>query len=50
MALQREPGVFAIHPRAVVAHANQYLPAILELDAHGVRARIEGVLDELLDH
>ena len=48
MALQRELRVFPIHARAVVAHANQRLAAVLQLDPDGVRAGIERVLDELL--
>ena len=50
MALQGEAGVVAVHPRAVVAHADQYLPAIFQLDAHAARPGIERILDELLDH
>jgi hypothetical protein len=49
VALQRKLRVVAIHPRTVVAHANQRLAAILQLDADGTGAGIEGVLDQLFD-
>src|SRR6266850_5771719 len=48
VALQRELRVFPIHPRAVVAHADQVLAAILQLDPDRMRAGIERVLDQLL--
>ena len=50
MALQREPRVLAVHARAVVADANQRLAAVLQVHAHRLRAGIERVLDQLLDH
>src|SRR6266516_2321372 len=49
VALQRELRVVAIHPRAVVAHANQRLAPVLQLDADRPGAGIEAVLDQLLD-
>src|SRR6266851_2927151 len=49
VTLQGELRILAIHPRTVVAHADQRLAAVLELDPYGVRAGIEGILDELLD-
>ncbi len=49
MTLQRELRVLAIHPRAVVAHANQRLAPVLQLDADRSGAGIEAVLDQLLD-
>src|SRR5207247_5297515 len=48
VALQSELCVFPIHPRAVVAHADQVLAAILQLHPDRVRAGIERVLDQLL--
>ena len=49
MPLERELRVVAIHPRTIVAHANQRLPAVLQLDADRAGAGVEGVLDQLLD-
>ena len=49
MALQGELRILAIHPQTVVAHADQRLAAVLDLDPYGVRSGIEGILDELLD-
>src|SRR2546427_275595 len=50
MARQRELGVLAAHPLAVVAHPDQRLAAVLDGDAYGPRARVGRVLDELLHH
>ena len=49
MALQRHPRILAVHPGAVVAHANERLAPVFQLHAHRMGAGIEGVLDELLD-
>ena len=49
MALQREPRIVALHAGAIVAHADECLATVLELDAHDLRARVEGVFHELLD-
>ena len=49
MTLEREPRVLRLHPLAVVVDANQLLAA--EFDGHrdASRARVERVLDQLLD-
>ncbi len=48
VALEREQGVVAVHPAAVVGHAHQREPALLDVDGDRAGARVEGVLDELL--
>ena len=48
VARQGELRVPAAHPFAVVAHPNQGLAAVLDLDADRPGARVEGVFHELL--
>src|SRR5204863_1136585 len=48
VARQGELRVPAAHPFAVVAHPNQGLAAVLDLDADPPGARVEGVFHELL--
>ncbi len=49
VTLDREPRVLRIHPFAVVLDAQRLLPAELDGDRNPPRARVERVLDELLD-
>ncbi len=49
MALERERRVARVHPRAVVADADQRDAAPFDLDLDARRAGVDGVLDELLD-
>ncbi len=48
VTVEREDGVLAAHAAAVVAHLDQRLAAVLQLDPHVARARVERVLDQLL--
>ena len=48
MALDREFQILGRHAPAVVDDADQASPACLDRDLDGRRARIDGVLDELL--
>ena len=50
MPVQCEDRVLAAHAAAVVAHLDEGLAAVLQLDAHVVGAGVERVLDQLLDH
>ena len=50
MPVEREHRVLAPHAGAVVAHLDQRLAAVLQLDPHVARAGVERVLDQLLDH
>ena len=49
VARQRQLGVRPAHPRTVVAHPDQALPAVLDLDPDRARTGVERVLDQLLD-
>ena len=48
VARQRELGIHAAHPLAVVAHADECLAAVFHLDPDGPGAGVERVLDQLL--
>ena len=50
MTLETEPGIVAVHADPVVAHAHQPATALLEIDIHRRRARVEGILHQLLHH
>jgi len=50
MPLDRQPRVVRLHPLAIVFDANQLLAPLLDRDADPARARVEGILDEFLDH
>jgi hypothetical protein len=47
---QRQRGVLARHAAAIVAHADESDPAILDLHVHRAGGGVERVLDQLLDH
>src|SRR2546422_4137303 len=49
VARQRQLGVRPAHPRTVIAHPDQALPAVLDLDPDRARTGVERVLDQLLD-
>ncbi|PYO93763.1 MAG: hypothetical protein DMD62_07955 [Gemmatimonadetes bacterium] len=49
VSLEREARVLALETRPVVAHADQRLAAIFQLDADRLRTGVERVLDQLLD-
>ena len=48
VAIEREHRILAPHAGAVVAHLDEGLAALLQLDAHPGRARIDRVLDQFL--
>ena len=48
VALQRQQRVLALHAAAVVGHPDEGEPALLHVHGDGGRARVEGVLDQLL--
>ena len=48
--LEREQDVVAVHSAAVVGHADELAPAVLDRDVHRGRAGVERVLHQLLDH
>ena len=50
VAVQREDRVLPSHAGAVVAHRDERLAALLQLDPHVARAGVERVLHQLLDH
>ena len=50
MALERQQRIVVGHPVTVVGHADHALPALLDLDARAVRARIERVFEQLLHY
>ena len=50
MARQGQADLLRPDPGAVVAHANQPASAPLELHFDALRAGVEGILDQLLDH
>ena len=47
--LEREHRVIGVHPHAVIAHANERAPTVLDVDVEYARASVEGVFHELLD-
>jgi len=49
VALQSQPRVVGGHPAPVVADQDPLDPAAVELDLQAGRARVERVLDQLLD-
>jgi len=50
MTLKRLPGIVGIHPGTVVKNANHRASAVDKLDIDSPGARIDGILDEFLDH
>jgi hypothetical protein len=48
--LESQNGVFGVHAASVVADTNQPLAAFLNTDGYSGRARINGVLNQLLDN
>jgi hypothetical protein len=50
MALEREEGILGGHAAAVVRDADQGATARGGLDRDQAAARVEGVIDQLLDH
>src|SRR5205085_6153082 len=50
MTLERQDGVVARHPAAVVANADELPPAVLDGDVDRRRARVQSVLNELFDN
>ena len=50
VALEGQHGVVAHHAAAVVGHLDELLAAGLNVDADAARARIQRVLQQLLDH
>ena len=50
MAFERQQRVVVRHPVTVVDHANHALAADFHFDANGLRARVDGVLQQLFHH
>ena len=50
MALEGQKSVVVGHAAAVVAHFDQRLTAVFKDDVDRGRARVDGVLHQLLDH
>ncbi len=50
MALEGQQRIVAAHAVAVVGDADQPPPARLNLDANALRASVQSVLQQLLDH
>jgi hypothetical protein len=48
--LESQNGVFGVHAASVVADTNQPLAAFLNTDGYSGRARVNGVLNQLLDN
>ncbi len=48
--VQGQDGILTTHPGSVIAHRNQDLAAVLQLDPHMASTRIECILDQLLHH
>ena len=48
MTLDRELRIVAIHARAIVAHAHEPPPTILDIDVDRGRTRVERILQQLL--
>ena len=49
VALERQPRILRVHPDPVVLDADEALAAEFHLDGDAMRARVDRVLDELLD-
>ena len=50
VAFERQQRVVVGHPVAVIGHANHALPALLDLDANRLCARVERVFEQLFHH
>ena len=50
MAFKRKQRVVMRHPGTIVDHADHALAALLDFDANGVRAGVNGVFEQLFHH